>query len=166
MCGIAGFINFKYQPKDSKQIIERMKRTLSPRGADDTGVYAKKDTYLAHQRLSIIDVQNGHQPMRYTYRGRTYTIVYNGEIYNADTLRTKLHAAKIKLTTTCDTELVLKCFAVDGEKCLDYLQGIFAFAIHELPSNRLFLARDPLGVKPLFYYFRDGRLAFASEIKA
>lgn len=166
MCGIAGFANFNYRPKVGKQIINQMKQTLTPRGADDTGVYVRHDVYLAHQRLSIIDVPNGHQPMTYTYRGRTYTIVYNGEIYNTPTLRDKLRAQKIKLTTDCDTELVLKCFAVDGAACLNYLQGIFAFVIHELPSNRLFLVRDPLGVKPLFYYCQNGHLAFASEIKA
>ncbi len=166
MCGLAGFINFKYRPKFGKQVLTQMQQTLSPRGADDAGQYRHQDVYLAHQRLSIIDVANGHQPLTTTYRRRTYTIVYNGEIYNTDALRAHLQQAKIKLTTTCDTELVLKCFALDGEKCLNYLQGIFAFVIHELPSNRVFLARDPLGVKPLFYYLRNGQLAFASEIKA
>lgn len=165
MCGIIGYSNFHYPKALAKNILHTMQQTLTPRGHDDAGTYAKRDTYLAHQRLSIIDVANGHQPMSFTYHGRTYTIVYNGEIYNGAVLREKLQHAHIKLQTTCDTELILKCFALDGEQCLDYLRGIFAFAIHELPRNRIFLARDQIGVKPLFYAAQDGHLVFASEIK-
>lgn len=166
MCGIAGFINYHYPKTTAKQIITRMNATLRARGEDDSGYLIKRHAVLGHQRLSIIDVANGHQPMAFTYHGETYTIVYNGEIYNTAELRTRLTTARIKLQTTCDTELLLKCFALDGEKCLDYVNGIFAFAIYAQKSQRLFLARDPLGVKPLFYAEWDGRLVFASEIKA
>ena len=166
MCGINGFINFNYKKNQAKTILAQMNQILAHRGADDNGTFAHGTAYLGHQRLSIIDVAKGHQPMSYTYRGKTYTIVYNGELYNAAELRQKLTARQIRLQTTCDTEIVLKSFAVDGVKCLRHLNGIFAFAIYEAPTNRLFLARDPLGVKPLFYSLQDGQLAFSSEIKA
>lgn len=143
-----------------------MSQTLSRRGENDSGTYNKGDVYLAHRRLSIIDVDNGHQPMSFTYRRQKFTIVYNGEIYNTDLLRQKLAAAKIKLNTNCDTELVLKCYALDRENCLTYLRGIFAFAVYEEKSQTLFLARDQIGVKPLFYYYQGNQLAFGSEIKA
>lgn len=166
MCGISGFINFNYNKQQAQIIITQMNRALAHRGADDSGIYAHGKTYLGQQRLSIIDVKNGHQPMSYTYRGKTYTIVYNGELYNAAELRQKLQASKIRLKSNCDTEIVLKMFAIDGPKALSQFNGIFALAIYEKTTNRLFLARDPLGVKPLFYSQRNGALAFASEIKA
>lgn len=143
-----------------------MNQTLSHRGENDAGTYHQGDVYLAHRRLSIIDLANGHQPLSCTYHGKKYTIVYNGEIYNTAELRAKLAAAKIKLRTNCDTELVLKCYALDQAACLNYLRGIFAFAVYEQASQTLFLARDQIGVKPLFYYQQGNRLAFASEIKA
>lgn len=143
-----------------------MNQTLKHRGADDNGTYTHHPVYLGQQRLSIIDISNGHQPMSYTYHGKTYTIVYNGEIYNGDELRQKLKKHKIRLRTTCDTELVLKMFAAEGPRALKMFNGIFAFAIYETQTHRLFLARDPIGVKPLFYSEQNGALAFASEIKA
>ncbi|MCM1404160.1 MAG: asparagine synthase (glutamine-hydrolyzing) [Prevotella sp.] len=166
MCGISGFINLHYPKKQAKAILAKMNQTLAPRGADDSGTYVHGSCYLGHQRLSIIDLANGHQPMSYRYRGKTYTIVYNGELYNAAALRQKLLARHIRLQTTCDTELVLKAFALDGVKALRTLNGIFAFVIYESPTNRLHFVRDPLGVKPLFYSQQNGGLAFASEIKA
>lgn len=166
MCGINGFINFQYTKQQARQILSRMNQTLANRGADDSGTFVHRKTYLGQQRLSIIDLKNGHQPMSYTYHGRTYTIVYNGELYNTKTLRTKLKQHKIRLKTTCDTEIVLKMFALFGAAALNELNGIFAFIVYEKTSQRLFLARDPLGVKPLFYSQQNGALAFASEIKA
>lgn len=166
MCGINGFINFNYKRSQAKTLLNQMNQCLAHRGSDDSGTFVHGKTYLGHQRLSIIDVANGHQPMSYTYHGKTYTIVYNGELYNATALRKKLTARKIHLHTTCDTEIILKTFALDGVKTLQQLNGIFAFAIYEAPTNRLFLARDPLGVKPLFYSLQNGQFAFSSEIKA
>lgn len=166
MCGINGFINFNYTKQQAKTILASMNKTLTYRGNDDSGIYVNGKAYLGQQRLSIIDVNNGHQPMSYTYHGKTYTIVYNGELYNADKLRKKLHEYKIRLRTTCDTELVLKMFAIQGAKALQQFNGIFAFAIYENTTKRLFLARDPLGVKPLFYSIQNNAFAFSSEIKA
>jgi asparagine synthase (glutamine-hydrolysing) len=166
MCGINGFINFKYPKKQAKTILAQMNQTLAHRGSDDNGIYTHCQCYLGQQRLSIIDLKNGHQPMSYTYHGHTYTIVYNGELYNSATLRQRLKQHHIRLHTTCDTEIILKLFAVEGPEALRLFNGIFAFAIYETPTNRLFLARDPLGVKPLFYSQQNKALAFASEIKA
>ncbi len=166
MCGINGFINFKYSKQQAKTILAQMNQTLAHRGSDDNGIYTHCQCYLGQQRLSIIDLKNGHQPMSYTYHGHTYTIVYNGELYNSATLRQRLKQHHIRLHTTCDTEIILKLFAVEGPEALRLFNGIFAFAIYETPTNRLFLARDPLGVKPLFYSQQNKALAFASEIKA
>lgn len=166
MCGINGFSNFDYQKKQGKSILKQMNQRLAHRGTDDSGIYIHRKTYLGHQRLSIIDVSNGHQPMSYTYHGITYTIVYNGELYNANEIRKKLIRRNIHFQTNCDTEIILKAFAVDGVKTLKKLNGIFAFAIYENQNNRLFLARDPMGVKPLFYSLPNHCLAFSSEIKA
>lgn len=143
-----------------------MNRSLAHRGADDSGTYFHGKAYLGQQRLSIIDLAKGHQPMSYTHQGKTYTIVYNGELYNAPALRERLKRYRVRLRTNCDTELVLKMFAWEGPRALQRLNGIFALAIYEKATNRLFLARDPLGVKPLFYSLKNGALAFASEMKA
>ena len=166
MCGINGFINFNYKKTQAKNILAKMNQIIAYRGPDDSGTFNHDTAYLGHQRLSIIDVTNGAQPMRYTHQGQTYTIIYNGELYNAAALREKLRARGVKLRTTCDTEIVLKAFALDGPKALKALNGIFAFAVYTSPANQLFLARDPLGVKPLFYSRRGSALAFSSEIKA
>jgi len=166
MCGINGFINFNYTQKQAQSILKQMNQTLAHRGTNDSGTYAHGNAYLGHQRLSIVDLTKGHQPMRYTYRGKTYTIVYNGELYNASALRRMIQAHHLRLRTTCDTEIVLKLFALKGPRALHDFNGIFAFAIYESTTNRLFLARDPLGVKPLFYSYQNGTLAFASEIKS
>ena len=166
MCGINGFINFKYDKKQASQILTAMNQTLAHRGNDDSGTFAHGNAYLGQQRLSIIDLNKGHQPMSYTYHGKTYTIVYNGELYNADEIRDRLKRQHVRLRTTCDTEIVLKMFALVGAKALQHFNGIFAFAIYETPGNRLFLARDQIGVKPLFYSLQNGALAFSSEIKA
>lgn len=166
MCGINGFINFNYKKLQALTILNQMNHSLAHRGSDDSGIYFHGKAYLGQQRLSIIDVAKGHQPMSYSRQGKTYTIVYNGELYNAPELRARLKHAGIRLRTNCDTELVLKMFALEGAKSLPRLNGIFAFAIYEKSTNRLFLARDPLGVKPLFYSLKNGALAFASEIKA
>ena len=143
-----------------------MNQTLINRGNDDHGIYFHGNAYLGQQRLSIVDLSKGHQPMSYTHHGKTFTIVYNGELYNAPALRERLRQHHIRLRTTCDTELVLKLFAVEGPQALHRLNGIFAFAVYETSTNRIFLARDPLGVKPLFYNCQNGAMAFASEIKA
>ena len=135
-----------------------MTKTLKYRGPDQEGYFIDKNILLGHRRLSIIDIKNGKQPM--TYKG--YTIVYNGEIYNTKEIKEKLK--NYTFETNCDTEVLLKGYIEYKEKILDMIEGIYAFAIYK--DDKLFLARDPFGVKPLFYTKINDEFLFASEIKA
>lgn len=160
MCGIAGEINFK-NPIDANTLM-KMSNALTPRGPDAEGMYEQKNVCLVHRRLIVIDPDNGRQPMTFGQ----YTLVYNGELYNTDELRCELQLKGYEFVGHSDTEVVLKCFAEYGEKCVEMFNGIFAFAVWDNARQRLFLARDRIGVKPLFYSLVDGGLVFASEIKS
>ena len=158
MCGFTGWYK-KTQSKKNIKIIKKMTNTLKYRGPDQFGYYVDKNILLGHRRLSIIDLKNGKQPM--TYKG--YTIVYNGELYNTNEIKNKLKN-KYEFQTTSDTEVLLKGYIEYKEKILDMIEGIYAFAIYH--DNKIFLARDRVGVKPLFYTKKDDNFLFASEIKA
>ena len=158
MCGITGWYKKNHEKKNIK-IIKQMTKTLKYRGPDQKGYYIDKNILLGHRRLSIIDLKNGSQP--YTYKG--YTIVYNGEIYNAENIKNKLKE-KYTFETTCDTEVLLKGYIEYKEKILNLIEGIYAFAIYK--DDKLFLARDRVGVKPLFYTKIKDNFLFASEIKS
>ena len=160
MCGFVGWINNKKRLCNKKELIMKMNETLSKRGPDSTGYYFLDNVLLGHKRLAIIDVEKGIQPMTYN----DYTIVYNGELYNTDVLREKLIDEGYTFKTTCDTEVLLKAYVHYKEKVLDMLEGIYAFAIYH--NNEIFIARDRLGVKPLFYSRIGNDFIFASEIKA
>lgn len=142
-----------------------MNASLRHRGPDDSGVFVNEHISLGNQRLAIIDLSPlGHQPMT-TEDGR-YTIVYNGELYNFKEIRKKLEARGYRFRSHSDTEVLLAAFADQGPACLAGLNGIFAFAAWDNHEQKLFLARDHVGVKPLYYYFDGQRIIFASEIKA
>lgn len=158
MCGFTGWYK-KNQNKKNIKIIKKMTNTLKYRGPDQKGYYINKNILLGHRRLSIIDLKNGKQP--YTYK--KYTIVYNGELYNTEEIRNKLKE-KYTFETTCDTEVLLKGYIEYKEKILDMIEGIYAFAIYY--DDKIFLARDRVGVKPLFYTKIEDNFLFASEIKA
>jgi asparagine synthase (glutamine-hydrolysing) len=143
-----------------------MQKSLSRRGPDQNGIYIDDPVALIHTRLSVIDPQNGLQPMLLKSGGEEYAIVYNGELYNTQEIRDELKTLGHVFLTRSDTEALLHAYAEWKDKCLGKLNGIFAFAVWEKRAKRLFLARDRIGVKPLFYFFKDGRLLFASEIKA
>lgn len=160
MCGITGWMNKNEILRNKKRIIKKMTKTLKYRGPDSTGYFISDDVLLGHKRLAIIDPEKGKQPMKYD----NYVIVYNGEIYNTDSIRKKLIKKGYSFNTTSDTEVILKGYACYKEKIVEKLEGIFAFAIYD--GKDLFLARDRLGVKPLFYTQIDGNFLFASEIKA
>jgi len=165
VCSIGGEIDYNSLLSVSdyhRAMVASMKR----RGPDSDGIYEDDNAILLHARLAVIDVENGKQPMTAFYRDETYTIVYNGEIYNTCELRKKLEQNGITLRTKSDTEVVLMLYALYGEKCVDMLNGIFAFAVWEKRAKRLFAARDKMGVKPFFYNLEDKRLVFASEIKS
>lgn len=161
MCAIAGILDLSWD----RQILENFARTMEKRGPDDTGFYEKPPCALVHTRLAIIDPDNGRQPMTLRWAEETYTLVYNGELYNTREVRRELLRLGHIFTGHSDTEVLLHAYAQWGEKCLEELNGIFAFAVWEERARRLFLARDRMGVKPLFYMLHDGGLLFASEIK-
>lgn len=169
MCGIAGIYRCEggleqkrsfYQDK-----LKAMNNAQKHRGPNDEGIYMSDNCGLAHVRLSILDIANGAQPMQYNTIDENYVIVYNGEIYNMHELRQKLLLKGVYLETTCDTEVILKGYALWGKDIVKHLNGIFAFAIWEDKIKQLTLCRDRMGVKPLFYTCKD-EVVFASEIKA
>ncbi|MEO0438344.1 MAG: asparagine synthase (glutamine-hydrolyzing) [Pseudomonadota bacterium] len=164
MCGIAGFTNFHSQLGDSATLMA-MGESMTHRGPDAHGSFADQFVGLHHRRLAIIDLNEAsNQPMEYG-AGR-YQIVFNGEIYNFLELRDELKAEGFKFQTQSDTEVILALYQRDQAKCLDSLNGMFAFAIWDSQKQELFIARDRLGKKPLYYSHKNGDLAFASEIKA
>ncbi|MDR0928223.1 MAG: asparagine synthase (glutamine-hydrolyzing) [Oscillospiraceae bacterium] len=167
MCGIAGFVSpHEWMREEAEAAALRMRQTLRRRGPDEEGLYMDAHAALAHARLSVMDPENGQQPMRCDHLGETYVLVYNGELYNTDELRNALIGEGFDFETHCDTEVVLKAYAAWGELCVERFNGIFAFAVWEARRKRLFLARDRIGVKPLFYAQREEGLLFGSELKA
>lgn len=160
MCGIAGEINFKN--KIDLSIMNAMSRELTPRGPDADGSFSSEGACLVHRRLIVIDPENGAQPMT----EGDFTLVYNGELYNTKEVRAELQRHGVTFFGHSDTEVVLKAFIEFGERCVEMFNGIFAFAVWNKRTRTLFLARDRIGVKPLFYAEVDGGLVFASEIKA
>lgn len=166
MCGIAGWIEKNSEMSERMNVLNGMSQTLDRRGPDENGIYVNKDTALIHRRLVVIDRENGKQPMAVNYEGVTYVIVYNGELYNTDSLREELKADGFHFRGHSDTEVILKTYIKYGKKCGEKLNGIFAFAVFNSSDRSVFLCRDRIGVKPLFYYEYNGGLIFASEIKA
>ena len=161
MCAIAGMIALPNSVELRLQMLATMKR----RGPDGTGWFSEGQCTLLHSRLAIIDIARGKQPMQLFYEGQWYTITYNGELYNTRQLKQELTGLGHLFETESDTEVVLHAYAQWKEDCLDRLNGIFAFGIWENRTQRLFLARDPMGVKPLFYMCLNDGLLFASELK-
>jgi len=165
MCSICGIINYNYPSVENSEIINLMNNTQSHRGPDASGTICVQNAALGHRRLSIIDIRGGNQPMLVTYKSKTYVIIYNGELYNTPTVRRKLIAEGNIPDSTSDTEILLRSYIQWGSECLNVINGIFAFAIWDTQKEEIFIARDNLGVKPLFYSLDNGELVFASEIK-
>ncbi len=163
MCGICGYINLDGRPAEV-ETLRRMNATIVHRGPDDSGEYISGPMALGHRRLSIIDLARGHQPM--SARGQLQQIVYNGEVYNHLAVREELDTPPESFQTTCDTETILVAYQLHKQECLSRLRGMFSFAIYDPDDNSLFLARDRLGIKPLYIYRTANLLAFGSEIKA
>ena len=167
MCSILGIINFKDSTSDITQaVLNEMRKTTAHRGPDQNGYFRSEFVCFAHNRLAVIDVENGLQPMTVTFEGKSFTIVYNGEIYNANELRTELTAAGVSFSTHCDTEVVLYSYIVWGLECSEKLNGIYAFAVYDDNKKRVYLSRDRMGVKPFFYTQLGNTLIFSSEVKA
>lgn len=162
MCAILGWMNLKKNINDKQEVFKDMLDLMSYRGKDNTGYCFLDNILLGHKRLAIIDLENGNQPMHY----KEYTIVYNGEIYNASNLREKLENNGYTFDTTCDTEVVLKAYVHYKESVMEELEGIYAFAIYNEKEKSIFLGRDRFGVKPLYYTFHNNNFIFASSIKS
>ncbi|MEA3039439.1 MAG: hypothetical protein QOE79_1952 [Sphingomonadales bacterium] len=159
MCGIAGFID----PGSGMDVLRAMTDAIANRGPDDCGHHLEDGVGLGHRRLSIIDLSPlGHQPMRFEH----LVTVYNGEIYNYREVADELSARGYSFTSTSDTEVLLKAFHCWGPRCVERFTGMFAIAIYDEAERALYLIRDRAGVKPLYYYEKDGRLAFGSTLKA
>ena len=161
MCAISGIIGLEA----GEEGIQRMLATMARRGPDGSGIYRGNGGVLLHTRLAVIDPAGGSQPMLFTQNGETYAIVYNGELYNTEELRQELQSLGHRFEGYSDTEVLLHSFVQWKEGCLEKLNGIYAFAVWLQREQRLFLARDRIGVKPLFWKEHGGGLLFGSEIK-
>ncbi len=164
MCGICGYINLNKSEPSSETIIKDMVSTLARRGPDDEGLYIKGNVALGHKRLSIIDLETGHQPMY--NEDNSIVIVYNGEVYNFPELKKILSEKGHVFSTHSDTEVILHAYEEYGEDCLKRFNGMFALAIWDSKKEKLFLARDRFGKKPLYYTLSDNQFIFGSELKA
>src|SRR5580704_6499914 len=165
MCGIAGWVDWERDLGSEAATVERMREALRHRGPDAAGTWTSTRAILAHRRLIVLDPEGGAQPMTYD-DGRTIVITFNGEIYNFQELRRELEARGHVFRTRSDTEVLLHAYAAWGEAFVARLNGIFAFALWDAAAQRLLLARDHLGVKPLFYAQRGSAVLFGSELKA
>lgn len=162
MCGIAGIFAVN-APAPERSAIVRMTRRMAHRGPDGEGYYLKDHVALGHRRLSIIDLEGGEQPM--FNEDRSIAVVYNGEIFNFKEVKAKLEARGHIFRNHCDTEVIVHAYEEYGEHCPEHFRGMFAFALYDAPNKRLFLGRDRLGIKPIYYCVSGGRLLFASEVK-
>jgi len=163
MCSICGILG---KDGGATAVIEAMSETMKNRGPDQSGFLIAENVVLRQNRLAIIDVANGRQPMTRVYNGRRYTIVYNGELYNTPELTKLVKDSGIEPSTHCDTEIVLYLYILYGKDCSAMLNGIFAFAVYDESRREVYLARDRFGIKPLFYAFSGSIMVFASEIKS
>ena len=161
MCGIVG------GTACGRDVIRKMARTIQHRGPDDNGVFVDAHIGLGHLRLAIVDLTPlGHQPMHYTHKGRTFTIVFNGEIYNFQEVRVELEALGYRFHSHSDTEVILAAYCAWGDYCVTRFNGMWSFVIYDPARHRLFCSRDRLGKKPFYYVLRNGEFFFASELKA
>lgn len=165
MCGIAGLVNFKENIVQDKDILNNMIKTLEKRGPDAKGYYISPNVLLGHRRLIVVDPKGGLQPMTKVFQGKKYTLVYNGELYNTEDLRKELKSQGFTFDSYSDTEVLLTSYIYWGKDCVNKLLGIFAFGVFDEDKREVFLARDQMGVKPLFYTVHNNTLVFGSEIK-
>ena len=164
MCGINGILSFKKLPENTAQVIQKMNDLIIHRGPDDSGVFESPQVIMGMQRLSIIEIKNGHQPM--FNENKTICIVFNGEIYNFKKIQLELKNQGVQFFTNSDTEVILKLYEIHKEKFVDYLEGMFAFSIYDILNNKLIIGRDRFGEKPLYYTYQNDQLIWASELKS
>src|SRR5262245_22296270 len=165
MCGIVGILDTRGRREIPRALVERMNETQHHRGPDETGVHLEPGVAFGHRRLSIIDLSTGQQPLY--NEDRSVVVVFNGEIYNYQELIPELTALGHTFRTRSDTEVIVHAWEQWGEDCVQRFRGMFAFALWDENRQTLFLARDRLGVKPMYYAFVDeGALIFGSELKS
>jgi asparagine synthase (glutamine-hydrolysing) len=164
MCGICGQFNYERQAPVLRRDVEKMARSMVHRGPDDEGYYVSGPLGLGFRRLSIIDIEGGHQPM--SDQDETIRVVFNGEIYNFPELRRELEGFGHVFRTRCDTEVIVLGYKQWGDEVLNRLNGMFGLAIWDERKRRLVIARDPFGIKPIYYKIDDGNVWFGSEIRS
>ncbi|MGN4434555.1 asparagine synthase (glutamine-hydrolyzing) [Bacillus cereus group sp. MYBK69-1] len=166
MCGITGWVDYKRSLEGERDVVTKMAETLAKRGPDDNKVWIKGNVAFGHKRLIVVDPEGGKQPMTCLKDEANYAICYNGELYNTEDIRKELLRRGYTFKGHSDTEVLLASYMEWKEECVDHLNGIYAFAIWDEQKEQVFIARDRLGVKPLFYKYDSGRLLFGSELKA
>ena len=165
MCGITGIFDLTGKREISRELLSRMNETQFHRGPDEGGLHIEPGLGFGHRRLSIIDLSSGQQPL--FNEDRTVVVTYNGEIYNFPALTQELKGLGHQFSTHCDTEVIVHAWEEWGEACVDRFRGMFAFAVWDRNHEKLFLARDRLGIKPLYYArLADGHFIFGSELKS
>jgi len=164
MCGISGVLDLRKERPVPVDVLTRMSTRLAHRGPDGSGLYFDRFVGFGHRRLSVIDVSKGRQPL--SNEDGTIWVTYNGEIYNHRELRAELESRGHRFATDCDTEVIVHAYEEYGRDCVSKFNGMFAFALWDVRNERLFLARDRIGIKPLYYGIYGSWLIFASEIKA
>jgi asparagine synthase (glutamine-hydrolysing) len=164
MCGIAGIVASDRLHADERERLVRMRDVITHRGPDESGTYCDGQAGLVHRRLSIVDLASGQQPL--ANEDKSVWVVFNGEIYNHAEIRPELEALGHQYRTRCDTETIVHAYEQWGDACVERFRGMFAFAIWDTKRHRLLLARDRMGIKPLYWALKNGRLIFGSEIKS
>ncbi|MEW9051386.1 MAG: asparagine synthase (glutamine-hydrolyzing) [Neobacillus sp.] len=166
MCGVSGWVDFSKNIRNESMTLEIMANTLAKRGPDETNLWLDTHVGLGHKRLIVVDPEGGKQPMTKQKDGNDYTICYNGELYNTEDIRKVLLTKGYSFKGHSDTEVLLTAYIEWAEECVNYLNGIYAFAVWDRKKEQLFIGRDRLGVKPLFFTELGNGLLFASELKA
>jgi len=166
MCGITGWVDWEKDLSSERSTLEAMTKTMEKRGPDAVGYWLSPRVAFGHRRLTVVDPEGGRQPMTRQHGGFSYTLIYNGELYNTEDIRRDLRARGWQFKGHSDTEVLLTAYMEWGRDCIHRLNGIFAFAVWDERRQALFLARDRLGVKPLFYAQRGSAFLFGSELKA
>ncbi|MGZ4159641.1 MAG: asparagine synthetase B family protein, partial [Neobacillus sp.] len=151
MCGISGWIDFSKDVGNARDTLAKMANTLAKRGPDETNIWTDKHVGFGHKRLIVVDPEGGRQPMSKHKEGNIYTICYNGELYNTEDIRKILLTKGYSFNGHSDTEVLLTAYIEWAEECVNHLNGIYAFAIWDSDREQLFIGRDRLGVKPLFF---------------
>ena len=165
MCGYVGFVNYTGKNQNALKKIHKMANAICRRGPDEDGYFINENISLGHKRLIVIDPDGGKQPMSFNIDNNTYTICYNGQLYNTEEIRNELKRHGFNFNGHSDTEILLKAYIHYGYSVVNHLNGIFSFVIWDDNKQELFMARDHFGVKPFYYSKFNDTFIFSSEVK-